>query len=317
MLKSTKIVKRKTRRAGRRVDSFHKISDLVRRATGMDFRHYKPEVVSRQIRRRMALHHLDRSEAYVACLRENPGELETLYLKIMGSPDLFSDREFFRTLKDKIFPEIIKRHAGNRPLRVWVPQCSTGEEAYSVAIAYIESIKVFGQVPIRIIATDSNANAIKRARAGIYSQSIASQVTPERLRRFFAKKEGGYQIKDRIRRFCYFATQNLLTGSPRSRMDLCIFRSPLNRLVPTFRKKAIVALDYSLTPTGLLLLSSAPAVRTITGLLKLKNKKHHIYSKINMRKHQPAIASSKAPGQSRGNLSPDHGPQAKARQSDA
>jgi PAS domain S-box-containing protein len=265
----------------------------------------------------MRLHHLDRSEAYAACLRENPSEVETLYRKIMGGPGFFSDREFFRTLKDKIFPEIIKRHAGGRPLRVWVPQCSTGEEAYSVAIAYVESIKVFGQLPIRIIATDSDAKAIKRARAGIYSQSIASQVTQERLRRFFAKREGGYQVKDRIRRFCSFATQNLLTGSPRSRMDLCIFRSPLNRLVPSFRKKAIVALDYSLTPTGLLLLSSAPAVRTITGLLKLENKKHNIYSKVDMRKHQPAIASSKAPRLSPGNLSPGHGPRPKARQSDA
>jgi len=261
MLNGIKISKRKTRQAGRRAESFHKISQLVRQATGIDFRQYNPDAVSREIRRRMAVRHLDRTEAYAACLMDDPNEVETLYQKIIGSPGFFSDPEFFRTLKDKIFPEVIKKHAVDRPLRVWVPQCSTGEEAYSVAIAYLESVNVSGQVPIRIIATDSNAKAIKRARAGIYSQSIAGEVAPERLRRFFTKREGGYQVKDLIRRVCHFATQNLLTDSPRSRMDLCIFRSPLNRLVPDCRKKTIAALHDSLTPTGLLL-GPAPTVRT-------------------------------------------------------
>jgi PAS domain S-box-containing protein len=286
----------------------------------MDFRHYKPDVVWREIRRRMAVYHLDRSEAYAACLMDDPKEVETLYQKIIGSPGFFSDPEFFRTLKDKIFPEIIKKHGVDRPLRVWVPQCSTGEEAYSVAIAYIESIKILGEVPIQIIATDSNAKGIKRARAGIYPHRIANEVPPERLRRFFAKSEGGYQVKDLIRRFCYFATQNLLTDSPRSRVDLCIFRSPLNSLLPSSQKTAILALHDSLTPGGLLLLSSSPDVRTITGLLKLENKKHKIYSKIAVKRRtrQPKSRDSKASRQSRRNLSSTtYGPRPKAQQADA
>src|SRR5262249_55391882 len=178
------------------VDSFHQISRVMSRATGLDFRDYKPKVIQRLINRRLAQRHLDGMDAYAACLREHEEEVDSLYQDLFIGPScFFRDRETFEILKKRVFPEILKWHVDKGELRVWLPGCATGELAYSVAIAFREfSESKARQIPIQIFATDTNMKAIEHARAGIYSQNIVNDVSPERLRRFFGKNDEGYRV---------------------------------------------------------------------------------------------------------------------------
>src|SRR5262249_53113693 len=141
---------------------------------------------------------------------------------------------------------------------VWVPNCATGEEAYSFAIAFHEFVgRRTTDIPIQIFATDPSTQAVVRARTGIYSPDIAHEVSPHRLRRFFVKSDDRYQICRPIRDLCIFARQNLMTDSPFSRMDIVVFRSPLNCFITASQEKVIRALHYSIKPKGLFLLSPA------------------------------------------------------------
>jgi two-component system CheB/CheR fusion protein len=183
------------------VDSFHQISRVMSRATGVGFSDYNPKAIQRCISRRIAQRHLDGMDVYAAYLREHEEEVESLYQDLfIGPTGFFRDPETFEVLKKRVFPEILKWRVGNEPLRVWLPGCPTGEVAYSVAIAFREfSESKARQIPIQILAIDSNMKAIERARAGIYSQNIVKDVSRERLRRFFAKNDEGYRINKSIR----------------------------------------------------------------------------------------------------------------------
>jgi PAS domain S-box-containing protein len=281
MLKRRKVSKPKTQRAGRRAGNLQQIAELVRRATGLDLGQYKPEAVRKQIRLRMALRHLDRLEGYAACLTDNPEEVEKLYRKLTGTTGFFRDPEIFAALKNRIFPEIINRLPVDERVRVWVPECQTGQEAYSIAIAFREAADICGRyVPIRIFATDSNTKAIQQARAGIYPGNIENEVTPERLQRFFVKSDRGYQVKDLLRTMCFFARQDLVADPPFSRLDLVVFRKQLTALLPISQERAVISLHYSLAPSGLLLLGSAATARTVAGLFKVEDPKRQIYSKM-------------------------------------
>ncbi len=243
-------------------DSFTQILRLVRKVTGADFSHYKPNTIRRRMTRRMALLKLDGLNLYADYLREHKEEVENLYQDILiGVTSFFRDPDTYEALKEKVFPELVKQRAGDEALRVWVVGCSTGEEAFSIAIAFLEFAGTRGEhIPLQVFATDINEKAIARARAGFYSQSMVNDVSPERLRRFFAKADGGYQISKPVRDMCVFAQQNVLTDPPFSRIDLVSCRNLLIYLDAVLQKKAIPALHYSLKPTGFLLLGTSETV---------------------------------------------------------
>src|SRR5215831_17797777 len=262
-------------------DAFSQILHLLRRATAVDFSHYKPSTLRRRITRRLVLHKLDGMDDYVAYLRDHKEEVEKLYQDILiRVTSFFRDPETFEVLKEKIFPQLIRQRADDGPLRFWVLGCSTGEEAYSIAIAFLEFAGDRAEhIPIQIFATDLNNEAIEKARAGIYPQSMTNDVAPERLRRFFVKHDGGYQISKPIRDMCVFARQNVLTDPPFSRIDLVSCRNLLIYLEPILQKKIIPALHYALKPSGILLLGASETIGSFTDLFKLEDKKHKLYSK--------------------------------------
>src|SRR5215470_4715633 len=263
-------------------DSLEDVLWLVRDVGGLDFSHYHPDIIQRSVNQRMTLLNLDGLNAYADYLCDHNEEAEKLYQEFHGGvTGFFRDRETFEALKEKIFPELVKKRAGDEPLRFWMVDCLTGEEAYSIAIAFLEFTENRGEhIPIKIFATDPSNDAIVFARAGLYSQSAVNDVSPERLRRFFVNTRSGYQIGKQVRGLCVFARHNILTDPTFSRMDMVRCGDLLIRLNPAMQKKAIHTLHYSLKPSGLLLSGSSESVGEFTNLFKLVDDERGTYSRI-------------------------------------
>ncbi len=263
-------------------DSLEEVLWLVRDVSGLDFSHYQPDIIQRSINQRMALLSLDGLNAYADYLCDHNEEAEKLYQEFHGGvTGFFRDPETFEALKEKVFPELVKKRAGDEPLRFWMVDCLTGEEAYSIAIAFLEFTENLGEhIPIKIFATDPSKDAIVFAREGFYSQSAVNDVSPERLRRFFVNTRRGYQIGKQARVLCVFARHNILTDPPFSRMDMVRCGDLLIRLNPAMQKKAIHTLHYSIKPFGLLLSGPSEAVGEFTNLFKLVDDERDIYSRI-------------------------------------
>src|SRR5215510_8442210 len=263
-------------------DDLEEVLWLIRDVSGLDFSHYQTNIIHRSVTRRMSLLELDGLNAYADYLCDHKEEAEKLYQDIRsGVTGFFRDQETFEALKEEVFPELVKKRAGDEPLRIWMVDCLTGEEAYSIAIAFLEFAENRGEhIPIQIFATDLNKYAIMRARAGIYSQSIVKDVSPERLRRFFGKTGGGYQIGKQVRGMCVFARHNILTDPPLSRMDMVSTRDLPIPFSPVNQKQAVHTLHFSLKPSGFLLLGSSETVGASANLFKLEDEKRNIYSRI-------------------------------------
>jgi two-component system, chemotaxis family, CheB/CheR fusion protein len=262
-------------------NGFNKILALLRRATGVDFSLYKTNTLRRRIRRRMILNKLDGLEGYAQYLRENAAEVENLYQDILiNVTSFFRDPEIFGVLKEKIFPRLVEHRALDEPVRIWVVGCSTGEEAYSIAMAFSEFAgERSGHIPIQIFATDLNQKGIDKARAGLYSKNIAEDVSPERLRRFFTEAGGGYQVSKPLRDMCVFARQNITADPPFSRMDLISCRNLLIYLEPVLQKQVLPLLHYALKPAGILWLGSSETTGVVSELFEPEDKRHRFYSK--------------------------------------
>lgn len=203
-------------------DAFDTIFSLLWAATGVNFTNYKQTTLKRRILRRMALYKLEQIGSYVQYLQNNPKEVTALYQDLLiNVTSFFRDSEAFDALKTKIFPIIAKDKSPGSPIRIWVAGCSTGEEAYSIAICLLEFLADQTlKPPIQIYATDVSDMVIEKARLGIYKHSQVADVTAERLKRFFVEVEGGYQISKTVRDLCVFARQNLISDPPFSRLDL-------------------------------------------------------------------------------------------------
>ncbi|MEW6658271.1 MAG: protein-glutamate O-methyltransferase CheR [Thermodesulfobacteriota bacterium] len=252
---------------------------LLRKATGVNFTLYKRNTLRRRILRRMVLHKLDNLGSYLAFLQDNPGEVAALYqdvlIKVTG---FFRDEGAFDVLKKVVFPEVLAARPKDGFVRFWVPGCSTGEEAYSLAMSWLEFMG--GQaanVPIQIFATDVSEAVIEKARVGLYLENIAAEVSPERLRRFFVKVAGGYQISKTIRDMCVFSRQNLIQDPPFSQVDLVSCRNVLIYLESGLQKRLIPMFHQSLNPRGFLMLGVSESVGAFTGLFALLDKKFKIY----------------------------------------
>src|SRR3989454_9270446 len=228
----------------------------------------------------MALQRIGKLKEYVQFLRHHPSEVEALYEDILIKvTSFFRDPAAFEALKTEVFPSIVKHRLPEEPIRVWVPGCSTGEETYSQAIALLEFLSDrSADIPIQLFGTDLSQESIGKARAGIYPESIVADVSPERLRRFFAKVEVGYRINKMIRDVCVFARQNLLQDPPFSRIDVISCRNVLIYLGPVLQKRIMPIFHYALRPRGFLMLGGAEGViGTASDLFELMDRKHKIY----------------------------------------
>ena len=263
------------------MDVLNKIFIVLRTHTGVDFTNYKHTTIRRRIQRRMLLHTMDRMDQYVHYLQQHADEVDALYQDLLiNVTSFFRDPDAFRVLTKKMFPRLLKNRGADQSLRVWVPGCSTGEEAYSIAIIMLESIgDKRAEIPVQIFATDISTAAIEKARAGDYPKSIEQEVSAERLRRFFVKSEHGYQIKKAVRELCVFARQNAVKDPPFSKLDLISCRNVMIYLGPVLQKKLLPIFHYALKPDGLLMLGSSETIGGFSNLFVLADKKEKIYSK--------------------------------------
>jgi two-component system CheB/CheR fusion protein len=256
---------------------------LLRRITTVDFSGYKSPTIGRRIQRRMALRKIEKLKDYVPLLHREREEVNALYHDLLiNVTSFFRNPEAFESLKHVVYPAILQaRGPFSGPIRIWVPGCSTGEETYSHAISLAEYLaEERADIPIQVFGTDLSESAILRARAGIYKENIEADVPPLRLRRFFHRADGGYQIRKTIRDLCIFSTQNVFSDPPFSRMDLVSCRNVMIYLSQAVQKKVIPIFHYALNPTGFLMLGSTEGLLGAgSELFEMADKKQKIYRK--------------------------------------
>ena len=253
----------------------------LRSISSVDFRHYKQPTIRRRLVRRMALHRLTEIGSYVKLLESDPAEARALFQDLLiHVTRFFREPDSFAALAEHVFPKLLTDHNGNRPIRVWVCGCATGEEPYSLAITLVEFLeKVKSSVPVQIFATDVSDMAIEKARAGLYPATITADVSANRLRRFFTKTDGHYRVSKSIRDMCVFARQDLTRDPPFSRLDLVMCRNVLIYLNAELQKRLIGLFHYGLHPQGFLILGHAETIGAQAGLFTMVDKKHRIHRK--------------------------------------
>jgi two-component system CheB/CheR fusion protein len=244
------------------INTLKKIFLVIRSATGHDFSNYKMNTIRRRIERRMAVHQIDRITEYLRYLQENPSEVETLYKEMLISvTNFFRDPDAFDLLSKKTIPDLLKRKKPEDPLRIWVPGCATGEEAYSIAMLVHEAMDKYNKhLNVQIFATDIDAESIEFARAGVYPESIEADVTKKRLTRFFTKVDSTYAVKKKVRESVVFAAQNLIKDPPFSKLDLLSCRNLLIYMDSVLQKKVLPLFHYVLNHDGILFLGTSESI---------------------------------------------------------
>jgi len=270
---------------GKTSSSLDKILILLRSQTRHDFSLYKKSTVYRRVERRMSIHQIDKIATYVHLLQENPNELEFLFKELLiGVTSFFRDPEMWEDLKNKVIIPIIKKNKQNSMLRAWIPGCSTGEEAYSLAVIFREAIKKLkaaSNTTLQIFATDLDHDAIIKAREGLFPPNIAADVSPERLSGFFVEKENGYQIINSVRDMVIFAQQNIIMDPPFTKLDILCCRNLLIYFTTELQKKLIPLFHYALNPDGILVLGNAETIGSFSALFKPVKSKSKIYERLN------------------------------------
>ena len=256
-----------------------KILLLVRQHTGHDFSLYKSTTIVRRLERRMALHQIAEPEVYARYLVEYPGEIKLLFKDLLiGVTSFFRDPEAFEALKDRVIPKLLEQRPADQPVRVWVPGCATGEEAYSLAILFREYLEEHGhRHRVNLFATDIDEDAIAAARAGVYLHNIAADVSPGRLQRFFVKEGDGYRIGQEIRESVVFAVQNVIKDAPFTRLDLLSCRNLLIYLGAELQNQLVPLFHYSLNPGGCLFLGTSESIGGFTDLFSVQDPKWKLY----------------------------------------
>jgi chemotaxis methyl-accepting protein methylase len=254
---------------------------LLRTHTGHDFSLYKKNTFYRRIERRMGIHQIDKIADYVRYLQENSQELDLLFKELLiGVTSFFRDAAVWEELRKRILPALIASRPDGHVIRAWVPGCSTGEEAYSLAMVFkevMEKIKPGKKIKLQVFATDLDKEAIDRARQGLYPENICADVAPKRMSRFFTKDEHGCRVTAEIRAMVTFAPQSIIMDPPFTKLDVLSCRNLLIYLATEMQKKLIPLFHYSLTPGGILLLGSAETVGTFTDLFTPLNNKLRIF----------------------------------------
>jgi two-component system CheB/CheR fusion protein len=243
--------------------ALQKVLILLRGRTGNDFSQYKKNTILRRIDRRMSLHQVNSMARYVNYLQDNPQEIDLLFKELLiGVTNFFRDPEAFALLKEAAILPLLRQRRGAGIIRAWMPGCSTGEEAYSIALLFRECLDREPELSLKVLmyATDIDKDAISFARQGLYPANIAADVSPERLQRFFIKEEHHYRVRKELREMVVFAPQNVITDPPFTKLDLLCCRNLLIYLTPELQKKLVPLFHYSLNPAGFLFLGSAETV---------------------------------------------------------
>src|SRR3984957_2847322 len=269
------------------------IFQMLRRSTSVDFTHYRQTTILRRIQRRMVVHKMEKLDEYARYLQANSKEIKALYQDMLiNVTSFFRNPAVFDALASVVFPSLMKQRSPDTVIRVWTPGCASGEETYSVAMSLLEFLgDKAAQAPIQFFGTDVSDPSIAKARAGVYPENIQGDVSPERLRRFFTRVEGGYRISKSIRDMCIFAQHNLLNDPPFSQMDLICCRNLLIYLEPVLQNKVISLFHYAARPNGYLVLGSSEGVGTATNLFANVDRAFKIFSKKENAARQPVTFS--------------------------
>ena len=262
-------------------NALKKISILVRAQTGHDFSKYKPSTIYRRIERRMAVHQIELIDGYVKYLQQTPPEVEALFRDfLIGVTNFFRDPEAFEVLATQVIPKLFEDKPPGSAIRVWVPACSTGEEAYSIAILLQEQAMTFkSPVKLQVFASDLDNRAIATARSALYPTNIAADITPDRLARFFKLEPDGsaYRVQKGIRDMLVFSEHDVIKDPPFSKLDLVSCRNLLIYMGTDLQKKLAALFHYALLPGGTLFLGSSETVGEFADLFTVVDRKSKLY----------------------------------------
>ncbi|MFW5891788.1 MAG: chemotaxis protein CheB [Bacteroidota bacterium] len=257
-----------------------KIMSIIRNRVGVDFTYYKPNTIIRRLERRISINQINNFENYILFLEQSPKEINILYKELLiGVTKFFRDQESFDIIKKEIIPRIFKNKKKEESIRLWSVGCSTGEEAYSLAILIKEFMEQNNlNNDVKIFATDLDKESIEYGSLGFYPESIVADISVERLRNFFLKKEKGYQISESIRKMVIFATHNIIKDPPFSKIDLISCRNMLIYLKPVMQKKVLSLFHFSLHKNGFLFLGSSESLGELSRNFTTISSKWKIYS---------------------------------------
>jgi two-component system CheB/CheR fusion protein len=271
---------------GKEQIGFDRITTLLKIKTRHDFSLYKPNSLFRRIERRMAIHKIDSIDSYAKFLQKNSHEVELLLKELLiGVTSFFRDAAVWEELKNEALPKILAAYPHGGSLRAWSCGCSTGEEAYSLAMVIREALDQVKQpeaYDFQIFATDLDADAVEKARRGLYGATIEADVSPERLRRFFTREDSAYRISSDIRGMVTFARQNVVMDPPFTKLDILICRNLLIYLSTELQKRLMPLFHYSLKPGGLLFLGSAETIGSQSDLFSASHNRSKLYWRNNV-----------------------------------
>lgn len=259
------------------------VLDLLRTRNRYDFRSYRKNMLVRRIQRRMGICQIDEVPAYVAHLREHPEEITALYRDLLiGVTSFFREPEAFETLQQQVIPDLVERQSGEMPVRVWVPACATGEEAYSITILLLEQFTATKKpVNFQIFASDIDEESVEVARRGVYAASSISELSPERIHQFFVRTdENHYQVNKQLRGSLVVTRQNLISDAPFSKLDLISCRNLLIYLEPELQQKILSLFHFALNERGYLFLGCSESIGRQTDLFEPVSKKWRVYRRI-------------------------------------
>ncbi len=264
--------------------SLRKIFVLLRAQTGHDFSQYKSSTIYRRIERRMAVNQIEQLDEYVRYLQHRPPEVDCLFRDmLLGVTGFFRDVEAFKALEENAIPKIFcRKEMDGDVIRVWSTGCSTGEEAYSIAILLQEGMERLGKsFRVQLFATDIDSRAVAFARSGIYPEGISATVSPARLSRYFVqeKESGAYRIHKTIRDMVVFSVQDVIKDPPFSRLDLLICRNLLIYLNSELQKKLIPLFHFTLLPEGFLFLGTSESIGDFSNLFSAVDTKAKLYQR--------------------------------------
>ncbi|HET8840010.1 MAG TPA: chemotaxis protein CheB [Ktedonobacteraceae bacterium] len=285
----------------------------LRQHTGVDFPAYKRETLTRRVLHRMAvLLHVERFAEYETYLREHPAEIEALYQDVLiPVTSFFRDETVFAALAHSAFPDIVQHRAPKKPIRIWVPGCSTGEEAYSLAICLLEFLeKHLLSFPIQLFATDINARGLARARAGVYPANALNTISPERCERFFVpgdQEKGNYRIARAVREQCIFALHNVAKDPPFLHLDLVSCRNVLIYLGTDCQRQVLQMFHYALKPQGFLLLGTSESVDPLSPLFASVEHCQKLYRRKEAARTIPFFSEAPGKGEVATNTLPEEG----------
>jgi two-component system, chemotaxis family, CheB/CheR fusion protein len=261
--------------------SFQKILLLLRSLSGLDLRLYKPETIRRRIARRMILLRMEHLAEYHRFLQIRSDELRILQEDVLiNVTRFFRDAAFWDSLRLNVLPVLFQDRPQERPIRIWSAGCSTGEEAYSVAMLVLEYLTQHGlETPVQIFGTDVSDQSVETARIAVYPETIAGEISPERLRRYFVKADRGYQVSKRVRDICIFARQNLASDPPFSHIDILICRNVMIYFGVALQRQVMLTFHYALERGGYMLLGMSEGLRDFGEVFNTFDRKHKIYMK--------------------------------------